>query len=133
MNGLEGVCRETGEIGTVMHFLWNTNHNLSQILADDSLYTFRETIEKINKDFYAQNKISLSQRIEDMRLPVAVRRPIMRTLDIVADIVKAKGCAPEKLFIEMPRGLKPGEKKERKLSRRDTLSERTMQTMHISI
>lgn len=123
LNGLEGVCRETGEIGTVMHFLWNTNRNLSQILADDSLYTFRETIEKINKDFYAQNKISLSKRIEDMRLPVAVRRPIMRTIDIVSDIVKAKGCAPEKLFIEMPRGLKPGEKKERKLSRRDTLSE----------
>ena len=66
----------------------------------------------------------LDERMDDMYLSNAVRRPIYRVLDIVSDIVKAEGKAPNKIFVEMARGAKPDEKKgQRKTSRYDTLKD----------
>lgn len=115
LNGTEGTCKETGEIGTVMYFLWNTNDNLMQILSDK--YDFTEKINNEVREYYSENHRNLNERLDEMWISNSVKRPIFRTLDIVSDIVKAKGCPPEKIFIEMARGGKPEDKGKRTTSR----------------
>jgi CRISPR-associated endonuclease Csn1 len=53
----------------------------------------------------------------------AVKRPIIRTLDILKDIVKVQGCAPERIFIEMARGTNEDLKGKRSKTRYDQIIE----------
>lgn len=118
LNGLIGTDRRTGECGTVMHFLVNTNDNLMQIIKDNEKYDFGEKIEQIRKDYYSKNTQNINERLEEMGVSNAVKRPILRTLEIISDIVKVKKQAPEKIFVEMARY---AGKKERKASRKDSI------------
>lgn len=121
LNGIEGVNTRTGECGTVLHFLWESNDNLMQILADRTSYTFCEAIEKEKQEYFSDNPRSLTDRLEEMRISNAVKRPVIRTLDIISDIVKARGRAPEKIFVEMARGATEEQKNKRTVSRRDQI------------
>lgn len=121
LNGIEGVNRLTGECGTIIHFLVNTNDNLMQILADKDKYTFSEVIENIRREYYAKNPLKLNQRLEEMGVSNAVKRPIIRTLDIMSDIVKVQKCAPKKIFVEMARGGDEESKNKRTVSRKDAV------------
>lgn len=115
---IEGIDKETGEVHTIINALWNTQNNLMELLSDK--FTFRENIEKINKEYYSVNKISLDERLGEMRLSGAVKRSVYRTLDVVSDIVKAFGT-PEKIFIEMTRGDKQDQKGKRTKSRKQQI------------
>ena len=42
LNGIEGTEKETGEISTIIGFMWNRNVNLMELLSDR--YTFTEQI-----------------------------------------------------------------------------------------
>ncbi len=117
----EGTNKKTGETFTILETLWNTNNNLMQLLSDE--FTFRESIEEFAREYYDANPKSLSERISDMYVPNAVKRPIIRTLDIIKDIVKAEKSAPAKIFIEMARGPEENQKKKRTVSRRAQLLE----------
>lgn len=119
--GINGVCRETGEVATVIDFLWNTNDNLMQILSDK--YTFAEEIEKIKNEYYTSQNYSLNEMLDDMYISNSVKRPIFRTLDIVNDIVKTMGYEPEKIFIEMARGAEENQKNNRTKSRKQQITE----------
>lgn len=123
LEGIEGADKRTGEVGTVMHFLWNTNDNLMQIIADGDKYNFKEKIENINKEYYSENPLSINDRLDEMRISNAVKRPVFRTLEIMSDILKAKKCAPDKIFVEVERGDFKGEKQGRTKSRKDELLE----------
>ncbi len=103
LTGLEGMNKETGEVGTIMHFLWTTNDNLMQLFATDR-YTFRENIEKTQREYYGEHPQTITAQLEEMGVSNAVKRPILRTLDVVKDIVSGVGCPPKKIFIEMARG-----------------------------
>ena len=103
LNGIEAACTETGEVGTVMYFMWNTNDNLIQIL-DAQKYGFGEKISEIGKEYFSMYPMTLAERLDELGISNAVKRPVMRTLDIVADIVKAKKYPPTKIFVEMTRG-----------------------------
>ncbi len=118
--GIEGADNRTGEIGTIMHFLWTTNDNLMQIIESDN-YTFKEIISKIRIEYYQNNPMTVNQQMEEMGISNAVKRPVTRTLAIVKDVVDAMGHTPEKIFVEMARGA--DEKKQRKLSRKEQLLE----------
>lgn len=63
-----------------------------------------------------------------MGISNAVKRPIIRTLDIFSDIVKAKKYPPEKIFIEMARGASPEQKNKRTKSRKDQIIELYLKT-----
>ncbi len=126
LNGIEGVSNETGEVGTVMHFLWNTNDNLMQILRSDK-YTFNELIERENAEYYAQNPQTLTDRLDSMYVSNAVKRPILRTLEIFSDIAKVKKSAPKKIFVEMTRSNDADKKGKRTTSRKDALIEKFKQ------
>lgn len=109
LNGITGqkIDSKTGEVcgdeKTVIRFMWESNVTLSELLLSDR-YTFAEQIRKRNADYYSEHPKTLDERLDEMYISNAVKRPIIRTLDVVNDIVKATGHAPEKIFIEMARG-----------------------------
>lgn len=123
LNGLYGSVRDsdTGEAFTIIESLWETNDNFMQILSDK--YTFGEQIRDICKESYATHPRSLNDRLDEMYVSNAVKRPIFRTLDIVQDVVKANGCAPAKIFVEMARGGVPDQKGKRTKSRKEQILE----------
>lgn len=100
---IPGVNRETGEAySSILNALWETNDNLQQLLSER--YTFGEAVEQWRKDYFAAHPQSLSERLEEMRVSNAVKRPIIRTLDILKDVEKIRGREPAKVFVEMARG-----------------------------
>ena len=122
LNGFVGTSKETGGHGTVLHFLWTTNDNLMQILEDADRYDFKERLEEVREDYYAENHPTLTDRLEDLYLSNAVKRQVIRTLDVVSDILHArKGQPPKKIFVEMARGGTPEQKGKRTKSRPDQL------------
>ncbi len=118
---LQGTKCETGEIMTVMDVLWNTNDNLMQILSD--CYTFREQVEAWTRDYYATTDQSLTARLNELYISNAVKRPIIRALDIVRDVVRVNGTPPAKIFVEMARGATEDQKNKRTISRRAQILE----------
>ena len=121
LNGIEGTYKATGEVFTVIGALWNTQNNLNEIILTKD-YTFKETIEDIQKDYYAINKKTLADRLDDMYISNAVRRPIYRTLAILKDIEKAFG-KPDKIFVEMARGKEEKNRGKRTSSRLEQIQE----------
>lgn len=111
---------DTGEAFTIMELLWETNYNMMQILSEN--FTFMTQIRQIQRDSY-NSDMTLGERLDKMYVSNAVKRPIIRTLDVISDVVKANGCAPAKIFIEMARGSAPDQKGKRTRSRKDQLLE----------
>lgn len=118
LKGIVGCDKESGELGTIMDFLWKTNDNLMQILSDR--YTFTEQIDELNKEKYADiNKITFDNIVEGLYVSPANKRAIWQTVQIAEEVKKVMGCEPKKIFIEMARG---GEKdKKRTVSRKEQL------------
>lgn len=107
----------TGETMTIMQALWETNDNFMELRSDR--YSFKEQIEAFTKEYYADtaHRKTLLDRLDDLYMSNPVKRQIIRTLDVCADVVKAMGGAPEKIFMEMARGNMDGKKQGRKQSR----------------
>ena len=114
--GIEGaVNHETGEYMTIIRTMWETNDNIMQLLTDK--FDFKKNIDHLAKEYYDLNPKSISERLDEMHVSNAVKRPIIRTLDILKDIVKVKGKAPERIFIEMARGSNEDLKGKRSVTR----------------
>lgn len=115
--GIEGaVNHSTGEYMTIIRTMWETNLNFMQILYSDD-FEFKKQIEEFSAEYYVEKKISISERLDGMRVSNAVKRPIIRTLDILKDIVKVQGHHPERIFIEMARGATEEQKGKRTVTR----------------
>lgn len=117
LNELEGINRETGEVGTIMHFLWETNDNLMKLLSDR--YSFMEEIREKRTAYYQEHPSTIMEQMEEMGLSNAVKRPVTRTLAVVKDVTSTLGYTPKKIFVEMARGA--DEKKERKVTRKEQI------------
>ena len=109
--GIEGVNKATGETYSIVRAMWETNCNLMQLLSDK--FTFSEEVSSFAEEYYNQNPKSISERLDDMNVSNAVKRPIIRTLDILKDVVKVQGQAPGTIFIEMARGAAEEQKHKR--------------------
>ncbi len=117
-----GVNKETGELySSIIRAMWETNCNLMQLLSDR--FTFAEQIEEMVREYYNLNPKSISERLDEMQVSNAVKRPIIRTLDILKDVVKAQASAPERIFIEMARGESEEQKGKRTKTRLDQITE----------
>lgn len=121
LTGILVTKYETGETDSVINWMWNTNYNFMQLTSDE--FDLRSTISRISREYYDEHPMSLPDRLESMYVSPAVRRPIIRTLDVVSDIIKAEGCAPSKVFVEMARGADPDQKNKRTKSRKEQLLE----------
>lgn len=120
--GIEGVNTQTGEVySSIIRAMWETNYNLMQLLSDN--FNFKKNIDVIIKEYYDANPTSISDRLEEMHLSNAVRRPIIRTLDILKDVVKVQGHAPERIFVEMARGANEDQKGKRTVTRLKQIQE----------
>ena len=122
LTGIVGADTESGEANTVIGFLWERNVTLSELLLSDK-FSFAEQIKEANAAYYEEHPATLSERLDEMYVSNAVKRPIIRTLEIVSDVVKAAGKAPEKIFVEMARGAKKSEKHKRTKTRKERLLE----------
>ena len=105
----------TGEAFSILEWMWNTNCNLMELLSDD--FSFREQIEQAQQDYYAANARTLQERLDEMYISNAVKRPILRTMQIVREVTKAMQAPPAKIFVEMARGAKEEQKNKRTQSR----------------
>ncbi|MBQ2799507.1 MAG: type II CRISPR RNA-guided endonuclease Cas9 [Ruminiclostridium sp.] len=119
--GFVGTEKSTGETATIIDFLWNTNNNLMMLLSER--FTFTEELEKLREEYYSNGDKSIDEQLNDMYISNAVKRPIIRTMEIVKEIKKACGRAPDRIFIEMARGGTADQKNKRTLSRRRQLEE----------
>ena len=120
---IEGTNKDTGEVSTIIDALWNTNNNLMMLLSKEK-FTFVEEIEKLRKEYYSSNPENLDKRLKDMFVSNAVKRPIIRSLEIVKEITKAcDGKTPDKIFIEMPRGATADQRNKRTSTRRQQIEE----------
>lgn len=116
LNGVYGTERDSdGEAFTIIESMWNTNRNLMQLLSDK--YTYTEQIQAYCREYYSEHPRKLTDRLSEMYVSNAAKRPIFRTMDIVSDVVKATGCAPKKIFVEMARGGTQDQKGKRTQSR----------------
>lgn len=123
LDGLDGVDKTggTGEAYTVISAMWNTNCNLMELLS--GRFTYQETVEQMQRDYYSGRALTLNERLDEMYISNAVKRPVIRSLEIVKEAVKALGTPPEKIFVEMARGGTPEQKGKRTKSRKEQILE----------
>ncbi|MCR5523982.1 MAG: type II CRISPR RNA-guided endonuclease Cas9 [Clostridia bacterium] len=122
LDGIEGIDLSTGEVTTVISAMWNTQNNLMEIIADEEKYTFKSVIDDFRKDYYSEHKSNLNERLDEMYVSNAVRRPVYRTLAIIKDVTKAFGV-PEKIFVEMTRGATEEQRGKRTKTRKQQILE----------
>lgn len=115
VDSITGECSSN----TIIDMLWNTQKNLMELLS--ARYSFSRVIENLNNEYYGKNPKSVSERLENMYVPVAARRTIIRTLDIAKEIKHIMQGNPKKIFIEMARG--GGVKGKRTKSRKESIKE----------
>lgn len=111
--GVEAPQLETGEINTIIGFMWETNNNLMKLLSND--YGFVQAIDNINGEI---SFTTLRKEIESLYVSPKVKRPIYQAMQIVEELVKINGCQPKKIFVEVARGQ---EEKKRTISRKNRL------------
>lgn len=115
LTGILATNAVTGEVDSIIGFMWSTNQNLMQLLSEN--YDFLNAIKEENG---ADEFTSLKKEVENLYVSPKVKRPIYQTMKIVEEIVKIIGCAPKKIFVEVARG---EEAKKRTVSRKNSLIE----------
>ena len=105
---LQGTDKETGETFTLIRAMWETNNNLMQLLSDR--FTFKDAIAEQAREYFSDVPKTLRERLDEMYVSNGVKRPIIRTMDVLTDIVRAKGGAPTHIFVEMARGANEDQK-----------------------
>lgn len=96
------VDPHTGEYMSIIRTMWETNCNLMQLLSDR--FDFKKAVDEFVLTYYRENPACLADRLDEMSVSNAVKRPLLRTLDILKEIVKVQKRAPTRIFIEMARG-----------------------------
>ena len=110
---IEAVNPETGELINIINALWETNDNLMTLLG--SKYKFYDAIQK---EISFDTEKSLKEMVDSLYVSPAVKRPILQSVKMLNEIVKALGKPPKKIFVEMTRG---EQEKKRTVSRKDQL------------
>lgn len=112
---LEGEC-DCGRC-SLIQALWNTNHNLMELLSDQ--FTFKKELEKRTG---TAEKALTDYTIDDLDgkyLSAPVKRMIWQTIKMLREVCEVTGRAPDKIFVEMAR--EDGEKGARTVSRKKKL------------
>ena len=98
-----------GDRISIINMMWEYNLNLQQLLSDE--YTFAKMVKKARKEYYSDKSQTLAERLDEMYVSNAVKRPIIRTFTLLDEIVKTMGKAPRKIFVEMARDVDNIDKK----------------------
>lgn len=120
LNGIRSVVDANGEYMTVIKALREKNRNLSDLLMAKDC-GFVQAIEAYNKDNVPSGKVTY-KTVEELYCSPSVKRSIWRAVELVREIVKIRGYAPKKIFIEMARGGKAETPKgSRTVSRKESI------------
>lgn len=116
---LEGCEKATGDVRTIVSALWETNHNLMELLSDE--YTYRDALaEKAETKEKLLTEIS-HEDLEEYYFSAPVKRMIWQTMLILKEIRGVMGENPARIFVEMPRT--DGERGQRTVSRKKKFEE----------
>lgn len=113
---LQGTSKVTGEIDSVIGFMWNGQENLMELLSDN--YTFTSQLNGMMNETIKPLSSWKIEDLEDMYLSPSVKRMVWQTMKIVDELQSVIGYAPKRVFVEVTRG--DGEK-ERTTSRKQKL------------
>ena len=112
LSGIESIDRSTGEMRSIITMMWETQHNLMELLSSDFDFLGQvgehEAIDKL--DYSVVDALAVSP---------SVKRQIWQTLKIVDEIERIMKHPPKKVFLEVARG--GGEKGKRTISRKQDL------------
>lgn len=112
--GIEGINKDTGETGNIIHFMREYNLNLMELMS--SKFTFVEEIQKSNP---IDNRKLCYEMVDELYLSPSVKRMLWQSLRIVDEITSIMGNDPKKIFIEMAR--EKEEKNVKKESRKNKI------------
>lgn len=91
----------------ILSYLWETNYNIQALLygKNGSESMFRDRVNEYNHsskekpDIY---NVKYSD-LDDLFVPINVKRAIWQSVKIVRELIKVSGCKPKKIFIETTR------------------------------
>ena len=112
---IKAMDPDTGELFNIINALWETNDNLMILLG--SKYKFYEAL-KNEISFDTEKTLKLKETVDSLYVSPAVKRPILQSIKMLNEVVKALGKPPKKIFVEMTRG---EQEKKRTVSRKDQL------------
>ena len=117
------IDAKSGEIigESIINSLWSGSENHMELLSDR--HGYKHQLEQMNTVYYRDKHSTLEERLSEMYIPTAVRRAVIRTLDIAKELNRLTGTAPAKIFIEMARNHTNDNKGKRTVSRKDKLRE----------
>lgn len=99
---LQGCNRSDGEIQSLIRVMWETNHNLMELI-NDSQYTFGELLEEMQVCTYKKLSEIRPEDLDEYYFSAPVKRMIWQTLLIMRELEEALGAPPKRLFVEMTR------------------------------
>lgn len=117
LNGIFYVNEITGECKSILDLMMSTDENFMQIINNDK-YGINE---KLKAERAKRDKLigaGTYESVKELYASPANKKRIWRVMVVVKEIVKAMGCEPAKIFIEMARG---DEEKARTVSRKNQL------------
>ena len=117
---LQGCDKETGEMISLIHALWETNDNMMELLHSERFSFGEELAKKQSKSLGSLSDFSYED-LQDMYFSAPVKRMIWQTILLIKEIEKITGTQPARVFLEMTR--QEDDKKERTQSRREQLLE----------
>lgn len=115
---LNGCSKGDGEQCSLIRMMWESNHNLMELLSRDK-FTYVEELEQLQVNAYKPLSEMSIEDLDGMYFSAPVKRMVWQTLLILKEIEQITGHAPKRVFIEMAR--KEDEKKRRTDSRKKQL------------
>ena len=109
----------TGEALSIIDLMWQTNHNLMELLS--SRFTFMEAVEAYREKKFGETSYTVQQYLDESYASPAIKRAIHQVLAIADEVQGIMKGAPKRIFVEMARG--NGEKGKRTVSRKKELIE----------
>lgn len=85
---------------SILNLMWATKKNFNSILNDDN-YKFKTIIDDYNSD--KKDDVDIKELVDDIHTSPALKRSIIQSINIVQEIVKIMGHAPEHIFLEFTR------------------------------
>ncbi len=116
---LPGCEKNTGEILPLITMLWERNDNLMELLSDR--YTYKDELQNYVKESEKVLSEMQYEDLEELYFSSPVKRMVWQTILILQELESVLGCAPSRIFVEMPR--EDGEKGKRTDSRQKKLME----------
>lgn len=114
---LLGCEKCTGEVLPLITMLWERNENLMELLSER--YTYIDELQKYVKESEKILSEMKYEDLDDLYFSSPVKRMVWQTILILQELEDVLGCAPARIFVEMPR--EDGEKGKRTDSRQKRL------------